>query len=91
MWWNSPLPPCLTGTVMKNLLPSLENTGSSFYNGEGHRKISECLWGHLSTQHQTNIGCCLTGITLGNRRIIFLNDTWHLEFSKVNLILHYAY
>lgn len=38
MWWNSPRPPCLTGTVMKNLLPSLENTGSSFYNGEGYEE-----------------------------------------------------
>lgn len=30
MWWNSPRPPCFTGTVMKNLVPSLEKTGSSF-------------------------------------------------------------
>ena len=30
MWLYSPRPPCLTGTVIKNLLPSLENTGSSF-------------------------------------------------------------
>lgn len=32
MWWNSPRPPCLTGTVRKNLFPSLENTGSWFCN-----------------------------------------------------------
>lgn len=30
MWWNSPRPPCLTGTVRKKRLPSLENTGSWF-------------------------------------------------------------
>lgn len=30
MWWNSPRPPCFTGTVRKNLLLSLENTGSWF-------------------------------------------------------------
>lgn len=30
MWWNSPRPPCLTGTVRKKRLLSLENTGSWF-------------------------------------------------------------
>lgn len=57
MWWNSPRPPCLTGTVMKNLLPSLENTGSSFYNGERHGRISELRWGTFYSASST--GCCL--------------------------------
>lgn len=31
MWLNVPRPPCFKGIVMKKVLQSLENTGSSFW------------------------------------------------------------
>ena len=36
MWWNSPRPPCFTGTVRKKRLASLEKTGSWFYRTGEH-------------------------------------------------------
>lgn len=50
MWLNVPLPPCFKGTVMKNVLQSLEKTGSSFWRRDSRTHTCACLYRPACTE-----------------------------------------
>lgn len=67
IWLNVPRPPCFKGTVMKNVVQSLENTGSSFWGGKRINDKYISIFRHIHTvmnscchvEHVTKAGCSI--------------------------------
>lgn len=94
MWWNSPRPPCLTGTVRKNLLPSLEKTGSWFCRKQ--RCINSTLL-NQSTHSYLGLGvnirqksdfsifiCCYEREWICDYICLVLRDLFSLDVNSMN-------